>query len=82
MGQPLPHGVYCCYIWLAPKGTDPEIVSYLASLAEKVVTTNEAYQDEQAAINYNDAFVLTGEAALEWLAENQLIADANAEVLK
>lgn len=43
---------------------------------------NEAYQAEQAAINYNDAFVLTGEAALEWLAENQLIADANAEVLK
>ena len=71
-----------CYIWLAPKGTDPEIVAYLASLAEQVVNGNEAYQAEQAAINYNDAFVLTGEAALEWLAENQLIADANAEVLK
>ena len=65
-----------------PLCTDPEIVAYLASLAEQVVNGNEDYQAEQAAINYNDAFVLTGEAALEWLAENQLIADANAEVLK
>lgn len=71
-----------CYVWLAPKGTDAAIVAYLAALAEKVVTENEEYQAEQTLLNYNEPFILTGEAALEWLAANQLIADANAEVLK
>lgn len=70
------------YIWMAPKGTPAEIVAYLAALAEDVVLNNADYQAEQAAINFNDAAILTGEAALAWLAENQLIADANAEVLK
>ena len=70
------------YIWMAPKGTDPAIVSYLASLVEEVVKNNADYQADQAAINFNDAFVLTGEEALAWLAEAQQVANENAEMLK
>ncbi len=70
------------YIWMAPKGTDPAIVSYLAGLVEEVVKNNADYQADQAAINFNDPFVLTGEEALAWLADCMVVANENAEMLK
>lgn len=70
-----------CYVWLAPKGTDPAIVSYLAEKMQEISDTNTAYQDEQQAINYNDAFCVTGEAAQEWLAAAQQVALDNVAIL-
>lgn len=63
-----------CYVWLAPKGTDAGIVSYLASLCEDVCNNNEKYAEDQRAINFNDPFVVTGQDALDFLAELQQTA--------
>ena len=43
---------------------------------------NADYQADQAAINFNDPFVLTGEEALAWLADCMVVANENAEMLK
>ena len=69
------------YVWLAPKGTDPAIVSYLAGLMEDVVNNDADYQEEQREINDNDPVVYTGQEALDWLAETQEIANTNVSVL-
>lgn len=71
-----------CYVWLAPKGTDSSVVSYLAGLMQEVVESDTGYAEEQQAINYNDPFVLTGQEALDWLAEAETIAEANVQVLQ
>ena len=70
-----------CYVWLAPKGTDAGIVSYLASLCEDVCNNNEKYAEDQRAINFNDPFVVTGQDALDFLAELQQTAIDNVAVL-
>lgn len=70
-----------CYVWLAPKGTDPAIVSYLSSVMEDVVANDADYQADQQKINYNDAFCVTGQAAQEWLAAAQQVANDNVAVL-
>lgn len=69
------------YIWLAPKGTDAGIVSYLASLCEDVVNSSEKYAEDQQAINFNDPFIVTGQDALDLLAELQQTATDNVAVL-
>ncbi len=69
------------YIWLAPKGTDPEIVAYIGSLIMEVVDTDMEYQVDQEKINVNDAFALVGQDALDWLAKTQEIAVSNAAML-
>lgn len=71
-----------CYVWLAPKGTDASIVSYIADQMRDVVENDADYATEQQAINYNDTFVLTGQEALDWLKEAQDIAAANVQVLQ
>lgn len=71
-----------CYVWLAPKGTDTSIVSYIADQMRDVVENDADYATEQQAINYNDTFVLTGQEALDWLKEAQDIAAANVQVLQ
>lgn len=70
-----------CYIWMAPKGTDAGIVSYLASLCEDVVNNNAKYDEDQRAINFNDPFIVTGQDALDFLEELQDVANENVKVL-
>lgn len=70
-----------CYIWMAPKGTDAGIVSYLASLCEDVVNNNAKYDEDQRAINFNDPFIVTGQDALDFLEELQQTAIENVGVL-
>ena len=60
-----------CYIWMAPKGTDAGIVSYLATLCEDVVNNNAKY----------DPFIVTGQDALDFLEELQQTAIENVGVL-
>ena len=69
------------YVWLAPKGTDAGIVSYLASLCEDVANNNEKYAADQQAINFNDPFIVTGQDAIDLLAELQDVANENVKVL-
>ena len=70
-----------CYIWMAPKGTDAGIVSYLASLCEDVVNNNAKYDEDQRAINFNDPFIVTVQDALDFLEELQQTAIENVGVL-
>ena len=70
-----------CYIWMAPKGTDAGIVSYLASLCEDIVNNNAKYDEDQRAINFNDPFIVTGQDALDFLEELQQTAIENVGVL-
>lgn len=69
------------YIWLAPKGTDAAIVKYLADTMADVAMNDSSYQEEQKAINYNDAEIYIGQDAIDWLADAQKIAEENVEVL-
>lgn len=69
------------YIWLAPKGTDPEIIAYLGELMQQVAADPQ-YCEEQYQYTYNEMTCLTGEEALAWLEASQAVADANAAILK
>lgn len=71
-----------CYVWLAPKGTDASIVSFIADQMRDVVENDAGYAEEQQAINYNDPFILTGQEALDWLKDAQAIAEDNVQVLQ
>lgn len=70
-----------CYVWLAPKGTDPAIVNFLSEKMQEIADTDAAYQEEQKNINYNDAFCVTGQEAQDWLAAAQQVALDNVAVL-
>lgn len=56
-----------CSVWLAPKGTDPAIVEYLASLMRDAAENDKTYMDAQREINSGDPFILTGQEAIVWL---------------
>lgn len=70
-----------CYVWLAPKGTDPAVVNYLGSLMREVVEKDADYDKDQRAINFNDPVVYTGQEAIDWLTAAEQIAIDNMAVL-
>lgn len=48
---------------------------------EDVANNNEKYAADQQAINFNDPFIVTGQDAIDLLAELQDVANENVKVL-
>lgn len=65
----VPAGYYYYNTMFFPKGTDPKIVAKFSEACGKIITTNEAYQKEMAALFQAPTYMNTADTVAHWSQE-------------